>query len=55
MLIGGAGGDTFMFDRDVGVATTFDFGDRAGDQDVIRLQGSSFSNFGELAASDAMT
>jgi Ca2+-binding RTX toxin-like protein len=49
-IIGGSGNDTFVFAPGSGVDVIADFGDRAGNQDVILFEGGPFADFADLQA-----
>ncbi|WP_046866989.1 M10 family metallopeptidase C-terminal domain-containing protein [Microvirga massiliensis] len=53
LLSGGSGDDTFVFAPGSGIDVIVDFGDRAGNQDVILFEGGLFADFTDLQA--AMT
>jgi Ca2+-binding RTX toxin-like protein len=50
LLIGGSGNDTFVFAFGSGVDVIADFGDRAGNQDIILFESGSFADFADLRA-----
>jgi len=50
LLRGGSGNDTFVFAPGSGVDVIADFGDRAGNQDVILFEGGPFADFADLQA-----
>ena len=53
-LAGGGGNDAFVFRKGDGKDIVSDFGDVAGNQDVIRIEGAGFASFAALANAGAL-